>query len=144
MAGLGLAPARAADVPENISDTLAEAAQICRAIGGKPDTGAILSNEDLNGDGKADWVADFARFKCDGARNPLCNDVGCTLQLYFFDGVSYWDLVFEDFVKSYKFSSSGSTHTMHVTTSGLPCNKPAEETCAYNYRLDKDAVTPVR
>jgi hypothetical protein len=139
----GVAPARGETPPEPVAETIAEAAEICRAAGGKPDTAAILSGEDLNGDGDNDWIADFARLKCDGASNPACNPNGCMLQLYFGIGEG-WDLVFEDFAKSYKFSSSGTTHTMHVTTSGLPCNKPAEETCSYNYRLEKDAVRPAQ
>ncbi|MGH6735146.1 MAG: hypothetical protein ACRECX_03590 [Methyloceanibacter sp.] len=140
----GLAPAHGEEPSEDIAETIAEAAQICRAVGGKPDTAAVLRGEDLNGDSHSDFTADFAKLNCDGAANPLCNENGCTLHLYFSDGEGSWDLVFEDFVKSYKFSSSGAARTMHVTTSGVPCNKPADETCAYNYRLDKDAVVPVR
>jgi hypothetical protein len=143
IAALSLAPARAAEPPENIAEAVAEAAQACRAVGGSPDTDAVLSAQDLNGDGGDDWIADFAKLKCDGAKNFLCNDRGCTLHLYFWDGDAAWDLVFEDFVKAYKFSTSGNTHLMHVTTSGIPCNKPVEETCTYTYRLDKEAVVPV-
>jgi hypothetical protein len=142
--GLGLAPAHAAVPPDNIAEAITEAEQACRVLGGIPNTDAVLSVEDLNGDGGEDWIADFAKMKCDGAGNPLCNNEGCTLYLYFWDGGVAWDLVFEDFVKSYKFSSSGDTRTMHVTTSGVPCNKPIEETCAYTYRLDKEAVVPMQ
>ena len=138
-----LAPAHAEDTPEDIAEIIAEAAKICRSSGGSPDTAPILRGDDLNGDGKNDWIVDFAKFKCEGAANPTCNPNGCTLQLYLGNGEG-WDLVFEDFVKAYKFSSSGKTRTMHVTTSGVPCNKPAEQTCQYNYRIEKDAVRPVQ
>jgi hypothetical protein len=141
---IGVGQAKEAAPPEEIAGIIADAVQVCRVQGGKPDTAAILRGEDLNGDGDNDWIVDFARMKCDGASNPACNKSGCTLQLYFWDGYSDWDLVFEDFVESYKFSQSGDTRTMHVTTSGIPCNKPPEETCSYNYRLEKDAVTPVQ
>ena len=140
----GLGSARAAEPPDKIAEVIADAAQACRAVNGKPDTGAILRTDDLNGDGGKDWIADFALLKCDGGANPVCGNAGCTLQLYFWDGDDTWDLVFEDFVQSYKFSTSGGTRTMHVTTSGLPCNKPAAETCTYTYRLEKDAVVPVQ
>ena len=139
----GLAPAHGETPPENIAEVMAEAAQICRAVGGKPDTAAVLSAQDLNGDGRPDWIADFAKLSCEGANNPTCNPNGCTLQLYFASGDG-WDLVFEDFAKSYKFSTSGKAHMMHVTTSGIPCNKPAEETCTYTYRLGTEAVVPVQ
>jgi len=139
----GATVAHAEDPPEEIAETIAEAAEVCRAQGGKPETTAALRGDDLNGDGGSDWIADYAKIKCEGSANPACNPNGCMLQLYFWNGDG-WDKVFEDFVKGYKFSSSGDTRTMHVTTAGTPCNKPAEETCSYNYRLAKDAVSPVQ
>jgi hypothetical protein len=129
--------------PEEIAEIIAEAAERCRAAGGKPDSAAVLRGDDLNGDGRNDWIVDFAKLKCAGASNPACNPDGCLLQLYFWAGDG-WAQVFQDFVKSFKFSSSGDTRIMHVVTSGMPCNKPADQTCLYNYRLDKDAVTPVQ
>lgn len=139
----GLQPAHAEAPPEAIAEIIGEAAQVCRAKGGTPDTTAILRGDDLNGDSGADWIADFARLKCSGADNPACNANGCMLQLYFWNGDG-WDLVFEDFVKGYKFSSSGDTRTMHVTTSGAACNRSETETCTYNYLLEKDALRPVQ
>jgi hypothetical protein len=140
---LGATSARAEDPPEEIAETIAEAAEVCRAQGGKPETTAALRGDDLNADGGSDWIADYAKIECKGSNNPACNQNGCMLQLYFWNGDG-WDKVFEDFVKGYKFSSSGDTRTMHVTTAGTPCNKPAEETCSYNYSLEKDAVSPVQ
>jgi len=140
---LGSTVAYAEDPPEEIAETIAEAAEVCRAQGGKPETTAALRGDDLNADGRSDWIADYAKIECEGSNNPACNPNGCMLQLYFWNGDG-WDKVFEDFVKGYKFSSSGDTRTMHVTTAGTPCNKPAKETCSYNYRLEKDAVSPVQ
>ena len=139
----GALPARAEQAPEEIAETIAEAAEVCRSQGGSPDTAAVLRGDDLNGDGSADWIADFSKLVCKKAANPACNPNGCLLQLYYWMGDD-WDKVFEDFVKTYKFSSSGTKRTMHVTTSGVPCNKPETDHCTYNYRLDKDAITPVQ
>lgn len=138
-----LATGQAEETPEDIAEIIDEAAQLCRKAGGKPDAAPILRSDDLNSDGHRDWIADFANFKCDGAANPACNPNGCMFQLYLWTGGG-WDLVFEDFVKAYKFSTSGDARTMHVTTSGIPCNKPAEQTCLYNYRIEKDTVRPVQ
>jgi len=129
--------------PEEIAETIAEAAQVCRDRGGTADTTAVLRGDDLNGDGSNDWIADFSKVKCTGAENPACSPNGCLLKLYFWNGDG-WDVVFEDFVRGFKFSSSGDTRTMHVTTYGAPCNKPQAESCTYNYRLEKDAVRPVQ
>jgi hypothetical protein len=138
-----LTPVQAADPPDNIAAAIAEAGQACRHMNGIPNTEAILKVEDLNGDGGEDWIADYAKLKCEGGVNPLCSSAGCTLQLYFWDGEASWDVLFEDFVQSYKFGKSQGKNMLYVTTSGLPCNKPIDETCQYTYRLDKDAVVPV-
>ena len=137
------APAHAQGAPEEIAEIIGEAAELCRKKGGNPDTAPILKSDDLNNDGHNDWIVDFSRFQCAGAENPTCNPAGCTLQIYLGTG-DEWDLVFEDFVKAYKFSKSGKTHTMHVTTWGIPCNKEASQTCKYNYRIETDAVRPVQ
>jgi hypothetical protein len=136
-AGAGAAP------PDNIAEALAEAARACKDMDGTPNTDAVLSNEDVNADGGEDWIADYAKMKCEGGINPLCSTAGCTLQIYFWDGGTSWDVVFEDLVRSYKFGTSGGKRMLYVITSGLPCNKLVEETCKYDYRLEKDTVVPV-
>jgi hypothetical protein len=141
LAPLGVA--RAAMPPDSIEEALKEAAQACRQMGGTPNTEAILAVDDYNGDGGEDWVADYGKLKCEGGVNPLCGSGGCTIQLYFWDGGTSWDLVFEDLVQSYKFGTKGGKHFLYVTTPGTPCNKPLTETCKYTYRLEKDAVVPV-
>jgi hypothetical protein len=139
-----LGPAYAAEPPDNVAEALAEAARACKDTNGTPNTDAVLTVEDLNGDGGEDWIADYSKLKCEGGINPLCGDAGCTLQIYFWDGEMAWDVVFEDLVQSYKLGESGGNRMFFVTTSGLPCNKPVSETCKYTYRLDKDAVVPVK
>jgi hypothetical protein len=137
------APARAAEPPDNVAEAVAEAARACKDMNGTPNTDAVLKVEDLNGDGGEDWIADYAKLTCEGGINPLCGTAGCTLQIYFWDGEFAWDVVFEDLVQSYKFGKSGGQRMLYVTTSGLPCNKPAAQTCKYTYRLEKDRVVPV-
>jgi hypothetical protein len=140
---LARVPAHAAEPPDNVAEAIAEAARACKEADGKPNTDAVLTVEDLNGDGGEDWIADHAKMKCEGGINPLCGSAGCTLQIYFWDGGTGWDVVFEDLVRSYKFGKSGGKRMLYVTTSGVPCNKPVAETCKYNYRLENDAVVPV-
>jgi hypothetical protein len=140
----GLQDGRAAVPPDNIQAAIAEAEQACRQINGRPNAEAVLTVNDLNGDGGEDWIVDFGKLKCEGAENPLCGGGGCTLQIYFWDGEASWDLVFEDIVQSYKFGKNGGKPMLYVTTPGTPCNKPVAETCKYTYRLEKDAVVPVQ
>ena len=64
------------------------------------------------------WIADYSKLKCEGGLNPVCGTAGCTLQIYFWDGETAWDMVFEDLVQSYKFGKSGGKPMLYVTTSG--------------------------
>ena len=43
---------------------------------GQPNTDAVLTVEDLNGDGGEDWIADYSKLKCEGGVNPLCGSGG--------------------------------------------------------------------
>jgi hypothetical protein len=138
------APAKAAEPPDNILEAIKAAEHACRDMDGKPDAEAVLTVDDLNGDGGEDWLADYSKLKCEGGINPLCGSAGCTLQIYLWDGETSWDLLFEDLVQSYKFGKSGGKPMLYVTTSGLPCNKAAPETCQWTYRLEKDAIVPVK
>ena len=140
----GASPSRAAEPPDNVTEAVAEAARACKDLNGTPNTDAVLKVDDLNGDGGEDWIADYAKFKCKGGINPLCGNGGCTLQIYLWDGETAWDLLFEDLVTSYKFGKNGGKRMLYVTTPGTPCNKPASATCQYTYRLDKDAIVPVK
>jgi hypothetical protein len=141
---VGAAAAGAAEPPDNVAAAVAEAAQACKDLNGKPNTDAVLSVQDLNDDGGEDWIADYSKLKCSGGISPLCGSDGCTLLIYFWDGETAWDVVFEDIVQSFRFGKSGGKSMMYVTTSGDSCNKPAAQTCKYTYRLDKDAVVPVK
>lgn len=132
-----------AEFPDEMAETVAEAAERCRADGGTPDVAKVLQSDDLNGDGRPDWVADYSKLICKDGGNPACGVNGCLIQLYYWDGDD-WDKVFEDFVQDHRFSTSGQSRLMHVKTYGVPCNRPAAETCSYTYKLEKDAITPVR
>ena len=135
--------ARAAEPPDNVAQAIVDADQACTDLNGKPNHDAVLTVEDVNGDGGEDWIADYSKLKCEGGINPLCSDGACTLQIYLWDGETQWDLLFEDLVQSYKFGKVGGRHMLYVTTPGTPCNKPVAEACKYEYRIDKDAIVPV-
>ena len=76
---VGSNPAAAAEPPDNVAAAVAEAAQACKDANGTPNTDAILHVDDLNGDGGEDWIADYAKLKCEGGINPLCGTAGLSL-----------------------------------------------------------------
>ena len=127
-------------IQNEVHRALTEAAQACRQMSGVPNTEAVLKAEDLNGDGGEDWIADYAKLRCDGGINQMCDDEGCVLQIFLWNGAAAWNLAFDDPVKSYKFVNRGGKRLLQVTKAGSACDKPATATCRETYILDEDAI----
>ena len=119
---------------------IAEAVQSCKDSGGTPNADAVLSVNDVNGDGGEDWVVDYAKLSCKGGFNEMCDDDGCTLRIYLWNGAAAWNLAFDETVKSYKFAKHGRKHILQVVMAGSACDKPSSETCHLTFRLNKNSI----
>jgi hypothetical protein len=136
-----IAIAHAAQAPDNVEAAVADAVQSCKDLEGTPNADAVLKVEDVNGDGGEDWIADYAKLKCDGGINQMCDDEGCVLQIYLWNGATAWNLAFDEAVKSYKFTKRGGKRLLQVTMGGTACDKPGG-TCQLTYRLYDDDIEP--
>ena len=82
---LCLAPpaARALDLPAPLRKLTDEAFAECREAGGTP---ALLADyvrtADLNGDGREDYLVDFAGLNCAGAESYFCGSAGCPVSVW--------------------------------------------------------------
>jgi hypothetical protein len=126
--GSGLAAAYATEAPDNVEAEVAEAVQSCKDLDGKPNADAVLSTKDVNGDGGEDWIADYSKLKCDGGINQMCDDEGCVLQIYLWNGSAAWNLAFDEALKSYTVSTRHGQHLLAVVTAGPVCDQPARAT----------------
>jgi hypothetical protein len=141
--GIGLAAAYAAtDAPDNVAAEVAEAVQSCKDLEGTPNADAVLSTKDVNGDGGEDWIADYSKLSCQGGINQMCDEEGCVLQIYLWNGSTAWTLAFDQAVKSYKFSKRHGQHLLQVIMAGSACDKPAGTTCRLTYRLYENEIEP--
>ncbi|MGH6826802.1 hypothetical protein [Methyloceanibacter sp.] len=138
----GMAVAYAKEAPDNVAAEVAEAVQSCKDLEGTPNADAVLSTKDVNGDGGEDWIADYSKLSCQGGINQMCDDEGCVLQIYLWNGSTAWNLAFDEAVKSYKFSKSHGQHLLQVVTAGSACPKPAGTTCRLTYRLYENEIEP--
>ncbi len=138
--GIGLAAAYAAEAPDNVQAEIAEAVQSCKDLDGKPNADNVLSIKDVNGDGGEDWIADYSKLSCQGGINQMCDDEGCVLQIYLWNGATAWNLAFDEAVKSYKFSKRHGQHLLQVVMAGPACDKPSSATCHLTYILNQDSV----
>lgn len=137
-----LAVAHAAEAPDNVEEAVADAVQSCKDLEGTPNADSVLKVEDVNGDGGEDWIADYSKLKCKGGINQMCDDDGCVLQIYLWNGAAAWNLAFDEPVKSYKFIKRGDNRLMQVVMAGPACDKPGKATCRLTYRLYEDDIQP--
>ena len=137
-----VALAHAAQAPDNVEAEVSDAVQSCKDLEGKPNADAVLKVQDVNGDGGEDWIADYSKLKCDGGINQMCEDDGCTLQIFLWNGAAAWNLAFDETVKSYKFVKRYSKRLLQVVRAGSACDKPANATCHLTYRLYEDDIEP--
>ena len=136
----GIGAFHAAEAPDNVEAEIAEAVQSCKDSGGTPNADAVLSVNDVNGDGGEDWVVDYAKLSCKGGINEMCDDDGCTLRIYLWNGAAAWNLAFDETVKSYEFAKHGRKHILQVVMAGSACDKPSSETCHLTFRLNKNSI----
>jgi hypothetical protein len=129
-----------AHAPDNVEQEVAGAVQACKDLEGTPNADAVLTVKDVNGDGGEDWIADYAKLKCGGGINQMCDDEGCVLQIFLWNGAAAWNLAFDEPVKSYKFVKRGGKRLLMVTRTGSACNKPSSATCRLTYRLYEDSI----
>jgi hypothetical protein len=138
--GIGLAAAYATEAPDNVEAEVAEAVQSCKDLDGTPNADAVLSTKDVNGDGGEDWIADYSKLGCQGGINQMCDDEGCVLQIYLWNGSTAWNLAFDEPVKSCKFSKRHGQRLLQVVMAGSACDKPASATCHLTYILNEDTI----
>jgi hypothetical protein len=135
-----LALAQAAQAPDNVEEAVADAVRSCKDLDGTPNADAVLKVKDVNGDGGEDWIADYSKLKCEGGINQMCDDDGCILQIYLWNGAAAWNLAFDEPVKSYKFLKRGGKHLMQAVMAGSFCDKPGDAACRLTYRIYEDTI----
>jgi hypothetical protein len=133
---------KASAPPDNVKEAVDAAAQSCRDFGGEPETDAVLSFSDVNGDGGEDWIADYSKLKCQGALNPMCDEDGCDVQIYLWDGAMSWPLAFEENLLRFNFAKSGRKRVLKATLPGRTCERPSNQTCTELLPLEPKSSTP--
>jgi hypothetical protein len=126
-------PSYAAMEPDNVAAVVSRAAAECRSMGGQPNTDAVLTVDDLNGDGGEDWIVDFSKFGCAGSANPFCGSGGCSLQIFLWSSGSTWRSVFDDVVQQYRLMRVQGRRGIEISSRGGACGKSSAQTCRKTY-----------
>jgi hypothetical protein len=136
----GLAATYVTEAPDNVAAEVAEAVQSCKDLEGAPNADAVLSVADVNGDGGEDWIADYSKLGCTGGINQMCDDDGCVLQIYLWNGAAAWNLAFDEPVKSYRFATRHGHRVLQVVMAGSACDRPSDQACHLTYMLNQDSI----
>lgn len=136
--------AHAAEEPDNVAAVVKQAADDCRSMGGQPNSDAVLTVDDLNGDGGEDWIVDFSKFRCKGSPNPFCGSGGCSLQIFLWSSGSVWKSVFDDIVQKYRLIRVQQRRAIEITVGGEACSKSGTSTCRRILLFGRKDLVPVR
>ncbi len=135
----GTSPAAKPSLPATVTADLKSVADMCREVGGKPQTGNAVKRVDLNGDGHEDFVLDVAAINCDGAVG-VYGDREKGVTVYAGDGKGGASLAFSDQVFGVSIEGSGPAAKLWLTVSGGGCGKkPARDFASENF-CDRSVV----
>lgn len=133
----------AAEMPQVVRDTLAQAASECRSVGGVPaELERVPRQIDLNGDSDDDWVLDFSNIHCQGAPDYFCGTGGCQLYIFVTHGAEYVR-VFDDVVRAWRpvkvKGQPGIAFDMHGSACGLAGADPCRKTFVFDGNQMREA-----
>jgi hypothetical protein len=120
-------------LPAAVAAEIKGAADICREVGGKPNTKAAVKLADLNGDGKIDYVVDVGSINCDGAAS-IYGDREKAVVVLVGDGKGGARNAFSDNVFGASIETKGAIAKLWLTVSGRQCGKkPARDFASENF-----------
>ncbi|MEQ1614130.1 MAG: hypothetical protein ABL904_15395 [Hyphomicrobiaceae bacterium] len=119
--------AGAADLPQWVKGPVSGLVFGCEEAKQKaPKPAAYVTQGDLDGDGKPDYVVEIAK-GCQANRDLYCNDEGCLIDLYV--STNYGQMgSFK--VKSFKIGRQGTKPALFIIRAGAACAKEPSGVCS--------------
>ena len=129
------ASVRAAALPPAVAAELRALTDQCRDVGGTPHADKAVTQVDLTGDGKGDYVLDVAAIDCEGAA-AVYGDREKGVTVYVGDGSGGATKAFGDAVYGVKIEGG----KVWLTVSGAQCGKPPAPDFAHESFCDRALV----
>jgi hypothetical protein len=124
------APAR---LPAAVAADVKSNADMCREVGGKPETRDAVKLADLNADGIADYVFFLGWMSCEGAAS-LYGDRDKGVSVYVGDGKGGATAAWSGSAFDAKIEGSGSSAQLWLDVMGQSCgHKPAADFASENF-----------
>ena len=120
--------AMAEDLPSAVQKAIAENRRDCKTVDIEK---GFVTRKDINGDGRPDFVLDYASFFCDGHQRPLCGSLGCTIQVFASLPNGAYAKVVDDTFKRIDFREIKGRPAIVLGLRGDadPCRKDPAEVC---------------
>lgn len=88
----------------------------------------FIKQQDVNGDGVADFILDFNHYRCGGTRLN-CGSGGCTLQVFASLNGRHVKVI-EDLVQAFRFGQIKGRPAVALGEHGSNCGRAGSERCA--------------
>jgi hypothetical protein len=76
---LSIAPTTAQELPRIVKSAIAENSKLCKMVAAEP---GFITRQDINADGRPDYVLDYGSLRCDGDQRAFCGSLGCESQVF--------------------------------------------------------------
>jgi hypothetical protein len=126
-------------LPAAVAEGLREFTDMCRDVGGNPDTGEAITRVDLNGDGHADYVLDVGGIQCQGAWS-IFGDRMKPVTVYAGDGNGGARLAFSSQAFGSTVEGSGSEARLWLSVYSELCGKRPASSFAEETFCDRPLV----
>lgn len=127
------------ELPAAVTAALKKVGDICREVGGTPQTESAVKKADLNADGHDDFVLDVGSVSCDGAAS-IYGDREKDVTVYLGDAKGGVAPAFSDSTYGAKIEGSGKDAKLWLTVSGAQCGKKPAETFANESFCDRSLL----
>ena len=76
---LPIVPTSAQELPRIVKSAIAENGESCKKTKVEP---GFLTRQDINADGRPDYILDYGSLRCDGDQRAFCGSLGCETQVF--------------------------------------------------------------
>jgi hypothetical protein len=76
---LSIAPTTAQELPRIVKSAIAENSKSCKKTTVEP---GFLTRQDINADGRPDYIVDYGFLRCDGDQRAFCGSLGCETEVF--------------------------------------------------------------
>jgi hypothetical protein len=138
---LGIVPVSAQTLPPIVQAEIQDSKKSC-----EPDRATLLAGfvtaKDINGDGRDDYILDYAKFQCGDSASFFCGSAGCLTQVFASLPGGAYAKVLDENVRRIRFAPVKGRPAMLLDLHGTACNKTGAAPCAMTLFWNGSTFSP--